>query len=130
MSLEQPINLQQPALSLTWSVAVPYANNEKQSIRTPQSPFNQNGRFVRNLPPPITEGHVVGVGWRPSQLAGDSLTVLTSAEPTSTTATTTSIASVSTTTTATVAGHFKEARINSLLSLLKDINQITGLLLV
>lgn len=57
------------------------------------------------------------------------LPALVSAIPTSA-ATSTSVTAIATATTAAVAGHLSQARVNLLLGLLEDIDEITRLLLV
>lgn len=56
--------------------------------------------------------------------------VLTSAEPTSTTAASASPAAIATATAAAKASHLSKTGVNLLLSLLKNINKLTGLLLI
>lgn len=83
------------------------------------------------LPSTVTDGHVVGVaGWRSSQLER-CLADSASAEPTSATATTTTPSAVAATAAAaTVSSHLSKTRINLLLGLLENIDEITSLLLV
>lgn len=84
-----------------------------------------------SLPSTVAKGLAVGVGWKqllaPAERARDYKLIITL---TSTAATSTSVTPTAATAATTEASHLGKARINLLLGLLEDIDEITRLLLV